>query len=474
MDMSQILYLISLFFALLVIFLFIRYLYWGFKARLTHWKRIENLSLDLLRKEAQEHGMDLPFFSIMVPARDESAVIADTIEHLAHLNYPKNRYEIVVITDGKELRMKNTNPKAQTTQDVVEEKIKEFYSRKNVPALKHVVVPYDFDGRVGGSCLGREVTSTKARALNYGLGYIDPKSNICSFYDAESRPEGDVLLYVALRWVQTQGKQKLWQGPVYQVRNFYQLAPLNKIIALYQALAHEWYYPNLMEHLPFLGGTNLHIERELLVDIGGFDPQALSEDLELGIRAYLKQKHWPEYLPVVSTEQTPATYKAFFRQRLRWGSGHLQVFDKLKGAVNYQDEIRLPLLKTLFWKGHAQWYFYQTIVIVPWIFLLLAFQGYLDPSIIPMEFKKAVGFFVPLCYSFTFYLFFRYKKYINFAVAPPGVGKYLALLEMFVLPVAGFFIVLPFTTSLILRALNRQPQVWVKTPRTQEARVKAS
>jgi cellulose synthase/poly-beta-1,6-N-acetylglucosamine synthase-like glycosyltransferase len=229
-----------------------------------------------------------------------------------------------------------------------------------------------------------------------------------------------------------------------------------------------------MQHLPFLGGTNLHVERDLLIKIGGYDPKVLSEDLELGVRAYLETGEWPEYLPVVSTEQTPARYKAYFRQRLRWGSGHLQVFDKLQGAVQYSDEIRLPLLKTLFWKGHAQWYFYQALVVAPLVFLVLALQGQLDPSIIPKQVKLVLGWMAPIYYSFTFYLFYRYRSYINFAVAPKGIGKYLAVLQLCVLPIVGFFIALPFTTALVLRAMNRQPQVWVKTPRTQEMRAKAS
>ncbi|WP_227764944.1 glycosyltransferase [Zhaonella formicivorans] len=474
METSEFLYLVSIAFGLLVAFLFFRYLYWGVKARLTYWKKIPNLSIEQVQVDAREKGMQLPYFSILVPARDEADVIALTIDHLATLNYPKDRYEVVIITDGKELRTKRHEPGKITTQDVVEEKIKEFAARQNVPALKHAVVPYDFDGRVGGVCLGREVTSTKARALNYGLGYIDKGTTICSFYDAESRPEQDALLYVAARYVATGGRQKLWQGPVFQVRNFYQLGPMNKIIALYQALAHEWYYPILMQHLPFLGGTNLHVERDLLIKIGGYDPKVLSEDLELGVRAYLETGEWPEYLPVVSTEQTPARYKAYFRQRLRWGSGHLQVFDKLQGAVQYSDEIRLPLLKTLFWKGHAQWYFYQALVVAPLVFLVLALQGQLDPSIIPKQVKLVLGWMAPIYYSFTFYLFYRYRSYINFAVAPKGIGKYLAVLQLCVLPIVGFFIALPFTTALVLRAMNRQPQVWVKTPRTQEMRAKAS
>src|SRR5690606_4277719 len=126
------------------------------------------------------------------------------------------------------------------------------------------------------------------------------------------------------RYLASGRKQKAWQGPVFQVRNYYQLRPINKVIALFQALSHEWYLPILMRDLPFLGGTNLHMGKNLLLKVGGYDPQALSEDLELGVRTYLESGEWPEYLPMVSTEQTPATYKAYFRQRLRWGSGHLQ------------------------------------------------------------------------------------------------------------------------------------------------------
>lgn len=473
MDTPELLYLASIGFGLLVAFLFVRYIYWGVKARLIHWKKIENLSVELLQQEAASKSLSLPYFSILVPARDEAEVVDQTIDHLAGLNYPKNLYEIVVITDAKELRTKQADPGKITTQDVVEGKIREFTHRNDVPALKHVVVPVDFDGCLGGRCRGKEVNSTKARALNYGLSKVKEKCTICSFYDAESRPEADVLLYVATRWIATKGRQKLWQGPVFQVRNFYQLGPLNKLIALYQALAHEWYYPVLMEHLPFLGGTNLHIAHQLLVGIGGFDPKVLSEDLELGVRAFLETGAWPEYLPVVSTEQTPAGYRAFFRQRLRWGSGHLQVFDKLQRAVHYRDQIRLPLLRTLFWRGHAQWYFYQAMVLVPFIFLALAMLGKLDPGIISDHIRIVLQWASPVYYGFTFYLVYRFRKYINFAVAPPGIWRYIEVLELLVLPVAGFFMALPFTTALILRIMHKQPEVWVKTPRTREVRAKA-
>jgi len=465
METGEILYLLSVLFTALVAYLFLRYIYWGIVSRLHYWKGRKSADLSSLAQ------IELPFFSVMVPARDEALVIANTIEHLAHLNYPKDHYEVLVITDEKEIR--NNKDGRPTTQDVVEQKIEEFKGRSDVPRLKHVIVPYDFDGRLGGVCLGKEVPSTKARALNYGLAYIDEKTDICSFYDAESRPEKDVLLFLAYRYLASGRKQKSWQGPVFQVRNFYQLGPLNKVIALFQALSHEWYLPILMRDLPFLGGTNLHMEKDLLLKIGGYDPKALSEDLELGVRSYLESGQWPEYLPMVSTEQTPATYRAFFRQRLRWGSGHLQVYDKIRTATHYDDRLRLPVLKALFWKGHAQWVFYQCMVIVPVIFLILTWTGKLDPVELVFDHVAALQFMTPVTFSFVFYLFYRFRYYIDFRLAPKGWAKYLPVLQLVVVPLVGFFMALPFTCALILRALNKQPQAWVKTPRTREAEVKA-
>ena len=56
-----------------------------------------------------------------------------------------------------------------------------------------------------------------------------------------------------------------------------------------------------------------------------------------------------EYLPMVSTEQTPATYKAYFRQRLRWGSGHCKFTIKFV-MQPITTSIRLLILKICFGK----------------------------------------------------------------------------------------------------------------------------
>lgn len=462
MELPQIIYIIAVFLYLFFFVLFLRYFFWMNYSNKYYWSRRRPLSLLDLKRIAREKNKKIPMFSILVPAREEAQVIGQTIENLAKLNYPHNLLEIIVITDEKELE-KGT---AVTTQQVVDQKIEEFKKRKNAPILKHVMVPYDFDGFYQGMCIGKSVPSTKGRALNYGLSFIDKNSDICGFYDAESHPEKDVLLYIAYRWLSSDRKNLIWQGPVFQVRNFFFLSPITKIASLYQALAHEWYMPVLMRQLPFVGGTNLFIESKLLKEIGGFDYNALTEDLEIGVRAYLEKDAWPEYFPYVSTEQTPENYKSFFRQRLRWASGHIQVIEKFRKVNNYDLQKKKAIIKNLLLKGEVEWTLYQLAVLIPVAVLILSLKGLIKPVFLPAPLEWTLRSFVFIYFGFTYYL---YIKYLKFMKTRSKLHTFTALLQLLFLPLAGFLLPLPYTSALILRALNKQPKVWVKTPRTQEA-----
>lgn len=360
-----------------------------------------------------------------------------------------------------------------TTQDILERKVREMAGHPAAPVLKHVVVPADFDGSLGGVCLGFDVPSTKGRALNWGLAYIDGRTTWCGFYDAESRPHPKSMLYVAHRVLEARAAEanapRIFQGPVFQVRNWYDMGPFCKIASLYQAIAHDWYLPALFRRLPFVGGTNLYIEARLIRGIGGYDASSLTEDLELGTRAYLAAGAWPEYLPYPSSEQTPPTFAGFYRQRLRWATGHLQVMAKVKAEPSYDEAKRKRLLRELWRKGQGEWIFYQTATLVPPAIIVLWFFNLVDPNVLGTGWHVGMNLLSTVYLAFTIYAFFRYLEHLDQTGRPRRwLGQLAALAQLLVLPLAAFLFPVPYSSALVLSTLGKGPSQWVKTPRTRE------
>ncbi|MBS3873644.1 MAG: glycosyltransferase [Firmicutes bacterium] len=355
-----------------------------------------------------------------------------------------------------------------TTQTIVARVLDE--RQETHPVLKHIDVPHDYDGLMPGRLLGVAVPSTKGRALNYALSRaVSRETTICGFYDAESRPQADVLLYVAYKKLTGNDHTKIWQGPVFQVRNFYEMGPFSKIASLYQAVAHDWYLPVVFRRLPFVGGTNLYVDYKLLMALGGYDHESLTEDLELGTRAYLSTGAWPDYLPYASSEQTPPSFLSFYRQRLRWGAGHLQVMDKIRrnqvGPVGRREQ----LLRQLSIKGPYEWIFYQSVTLLPPTMLFLYLTGNVDPSILPPFMRTMLNFLSLVYISFTFYAFFRYRSHLDQTSRPIAWYGHLGVAaELCFLPLAAFFFPVPYTSAMLLKVIGRSPTTWTKTPRTRE------
>lgn len=654
MTGPQVIYVSAVAVYIVFFLLFARFFLWKYLADRDYWGRRPVLTIGALREAAAAAGRALPHFTVLVPARNEAKVIAKTVDHLAYLDYPRSRYEILVATDEKELQdsgrarraavaevelaLRRTpgaagrwSPEAArllvhvlaeqalaeytcrrgqyavlttpaglawvpasrrvellrdvawelirgnggvslrrlfcllertvpgpsadrlirgyppllalaipvvtaycdlggnghgrlvatmlrrvahaqhratkeilssltrllsaralhslscesaprlrrrleaaaevalpTTQDVLERKRAELGRRPGAARVRHVVVPFDFDGSMGGLCTGNPVPSTKGRALNYALAHVSAETEICGFYDAESRPDPRVLMYVAWKRL-TGGEARLFQGPVFQVRNFFHMSPLCKIASLYQALAHEWYLPQLFRRLPFVGGTNLYIDKALLTELGGYDQGSLTEDLELGVRAYVRAGVWPEYLPYVSSEQTPPTLRGFFRQRLRWGTGHLQVMDKLRLDPACDPQRKRRLLHHLFIKGQLEWTIYQMATLIPPAVLILYALGYVDPNVLPSAAHATLNGFTTVYFAFTVYAYLRYLGYLDMTARPRNLlGHWSVLPQLVLLPLAAFMFPVPYSTAMVLKGLGREPKSWVKTPRTAE------
>jgi len=83
-------------------------------------------------------------------------------------------------------------------------------------------------------------------------------------------------------------------------------------------------------------GSSAIFRREVPVDVKGFDPSYLTEDIELTIRLYL-QTDWNVMYDnqMIAREINPQNWDALFRQRERWARGWAQVAVQYSGDILY-------------------------------------------------------------------------------------------------------------------------------------------
>ncbi|NMB92175.1 MAG: glycosyltransferase [Parcubacteria group bacterium] len=455
------------------------------------WKHKEKITFAELTKISEATNQKIPFFTILIPALDEADVIQNTILNISNINYPRYLYQLTIIVDEKE-RLK-AQPGQNTTRAVVEQTIEKCRVQMPDFNLNFIEVPYDFDGKINGRCLGYEVPSTKGRGLNYALSHLTPETDFCAFFDAEASPNPDSFLAVAKHYL-LDNQKMVFQLPVFQIRNFWSLSAFCKTAALGQCFSHQYALPFIFLFLPFVGGTNMFLHRSVIENGEGFDNNILTEDIEIGIRLYIDYKQWPVFLPYPSTEQTPQTRKAYHRQRYRWGYGFMQTLRKLFLELkdkNLEKAKRIRVKKMILSSlahGPFDWIIYYPLTLAAALLFVLRIFKSIFASIILYRFSlvtvipwnpinDALSFFImffpiPTLF-FLGFLLKHYWKFINFYnFDTKNIRKQLGqwiLFILFLAPLIASYYVFPYVHAAINFLQNpRQKKTWVKTKRTKE------
>lgn len=267
------------------------------------------------KMERQDPNIPLkeyPFVSVMVPAHNESAVIQRTVRALLRFDYPQDRYEIIVINDN--------------SSDDTAEKLAAVQAE--FPDRKLVVV--NTDNQLGGK--------GKSNALN--IGFSVAKGTVLAIYDADNTPETRALRILVEHLMADESL-----GAVigkFRTRNR-NASILTRFVNI-ETLAHQcmnqagrWFYFGLCT----IPGTNFVIHRHIIEKIGGWDPQALSEDTEISFRIYRMGYKIRQVPQAVTWEQEPFRLDIWMKQRTRWAMGNLYVlmnnfkyvFDKNAGKM---------------------------------------------------------------------------------------------------------------------------------------------
>ena len=255
---------------------------------------------------------EYPMVSIMVPAHNESIVIKRTVLSLLEFDYPKDKFEIIVIND-------NSNDDSAKVLHEIQEKNKD---RK--------IIVINTDNIVGGR--------GKSNALN--IGFSIASGSVISIYDADNTPEKDSLRILVENLMEDDklgaviGKFRTRNKNASLITRFVNIETL-----AYQCMnqAGRWFFFKLCT----IPGTNFVIRRSIIEEIGGWDTKALAEDTEISFRIY-RMGYAIKFIPfAVTWEQEPHSLRVWFKQRTRWAKGNLYVIssnfkyilDKSAGAM---------------------------------------------------------------------------------------------------------------------------------------------
>jgi len=233
-------------------------------------------------------------FSLLVPARHEEEVLEETLEQLTRLDHPN--FEIIAIVGHDD----------EATASVA----RRVAARR--PDLVRVVVDHSWP-------------KNKPKALNTALPAC--RGDVIGVFDAEDEVHPRLLRVVDAAFRAT--RADVVQGGVQLVDFRSSWFSLRNCLEYFFWFRSRLHLQERHRFIP-LGGNTVFVASELLRSVGGYDPECLAEDCELGVRlSCLGARIVVAYDPyLVTREETPPTVGQLVKQRTRWNQGFLQVLRK--------------------------------------------------------------------------------------------------------------------------------------------------
>jgi len=258
------------------------------------WSTPESLAATAGPREFAEPKVS---FTILVPAREEEAVIGRTMSRLWEVDYPRELLEIIVVCQ-------------QDDGGTIAAAWGEIEALK-APQIRLAV--YDAP------------PFNKPHALSFGFAMS--ANDVVAIFDAEDDVHPDI--FNVINTIMSEEGVGIVQGGV-QLMNH-----RDHWFSAFNCAEYFYYFRSRMHFnarigMVPLGGNTVAIRRELIDRVGGWDTACLTEDADIGVRLsalgepirVVYDSRW------VTREETPHTVGALVRQRTRWGQGFLQVLAK--------------------------------------------------------------------------------------------------------------------------------------------------
>lgn len=253
----------------------------------------------------------LPIYTILLPVFKEPAVIPKLIDGLRKIDYPQEKLDILLLLEEEDYETLEAAKKAQPPAN-----------------FRFITIP-------------NSLPKTKPKACNYGLAFA--RGKYLTIYDAEDIPEPDQLKKAIVAFRKFPKEFVCFQAALNYFNrdeNF-----LTRMFTLEYSYWFDYMLTGLSKlSLPIpLGGTSNHFDTEKLRELGGWDPFNVTEDADLGIRAY-GRGYKVGVLNSTTYEEANKSVKNWIRQRSRWQKGYAQTF-----LVHNRNVVKF--LKMVGWKG---------------------------------------------------------------------------------------------------------------------------
>lgn len=236
---------------------------------------------------------DLPIYSILLPVYKEPEVIETLIAGLNKLDYPKEKLDIKILLEEEDFATLDT--------------------------IRNLSIPSHFECIV----VPNMQPKTKPKACNYGLVFC--RGEIVTIYDAEDIPEPDQLKKALV------GFKKFPEDVIcIQAQLNYFNANENFLTRMF-TLEYSYWFDYMLPgmdrlNVPIpLGGTSNHFIKDKLIELNAWDPFNVTEDADLGIRAYAKG-YKIGTINSTTYEEANKHIGSWIRQRSRWVKGYMQTF----------------------------------------------------------------------------------------------------------------------------------------------------
>ena len=367
----------------------------------------------------------LPYVTIQLPLFNEATVAVRLLDHVARIDYPRNRLEIQVLDDSTD-----------ETGSLVRARIRELASAVETRDLDVVYIH-----RV-------DRTGYKAGALDNGLKVA--KGDLVAIFDADFLPQPSFLLSLV-------GHFEDKKVGMVQAR-WGHLNRDHSLLTRVQALMLDGHHlvenraRFAAERFFNFSGTGGIWRREAIGAAGGWQHDTLTEDLDLSYRAQMKGWKFQYREDVVTPAELPEDVGAVRQQQFRWAKGTVQSARKLMKTVMSSELTAAQKLEAFF---HLTPHFAYPLMVLLSVLLL--------PALVLMPATSAQTMLmidVPLCLGTTGSL----AAFYMMAEHAQGRKRREALKTLPMILALGAGLA-PHLTTAVWSGLNNMAGEFVRTPK---------